>query len=104
MPTYNYKCENCKEIYSVIQSIKDDPLTTCQNCGGKIQRVISGGMGLIFKGSGFYITDYAKSDAMKSGETIKKNKSAEGTETNSTKETSSAETSDKKSAEKSSDK
>ena len=72
MPTYNYKCDDCGHIFSAIQSIKAEPLQVCQECGGSVNRVISGGMGLIFKGSGFYITDYAKSNAYKSGEKIKK--------------------------------
>ena len=60
MPTYNYKCDECNSEFSVVQSIKDDPLDTCKKCGGKINRLIGGNFGLIFKGSGFYLTDYVK--------------------------------------------
>ncbi len=61
MPTYEYACEKCGKEFEVFQSMKDDPLKTCQ-CGkkGKVRRKIGGGAGLIFKGTGFYITDYKK--------------------------------------------
>lgn len=80
MPTYNYKCEDCGHLSSVIQSIKDEPLTRCAKCGGKIYRIISGGSGLIFKGSGFYVNDYAHSSAFKSGKKIKKTETAKSPE------------------------
>jgi len=62
MPTYEYVCEDCGQEFELYQSMKDDALKTC-TCGkqGKVQRKIGGGSGLIFKGSGFYITDYKKS-------------------------------------------
>ncbi len=72
MPSYNYKCEDCGHLSTVIQSIKDKALEHCTECGGKISRIITGGSGLIFKGSGFYVNDYAHSTAFKSGEKIKK--------------------------------
>lgn len=61
MPTYEYDCTKCGLQFEVFQSMKDAPLKTC-NCGkkGKVRRKIGGGAGLIFKGSGFYITDYKK--------------------------------------------
>lgn len=59
MPTYDYKCDSCNHEFEIMQSIKDDPLTKCPECGrNKLKKVISGGAGLIFKGSGFYLTDY----------------------------------------------
>ena len=62
MPTYEYKCNACGHEFEAFQSIKDDPLTTCPRCGkDEVQRLISPGGGLIFKGSGFYITDYRSS-------------------------------------------
>ena len=60
MPTYNYKCSSCKNITLVMQKISDPPLKSCQKCEGELKRIISGGTGLIFKGNGFYITDYAR--------------------------------------------
>lgn len=68
MPTYEYVCLKCGKNFEVFQSMKDAPLTTCPHCKkGKVRRKIGGGAGLIFKGSGFYITDYKK----KSGATAK---------------------------------
>ena len=66
MPTYEYVCEKCGHQFEKFQSISAKPLTTCPEdaCGekrwgkGKVKRAISGGAGLLFKGSGFYITDY----------------------------------------------
>ncbi len=60
MPTYEYHCEKCDQTYEVFQSMKDDHLTTCtqEGCDGKVRRLLGTGAGLIFKGSGFYITDY----------------------------------------------
>ena len=66
MPTYEYVCEKCDHKFDHYQSIKDEPIKTCpqEKCGmkkwgkGKVRRAIGAGAGLIFKGSGFYITDY----------------------------------------------
>lgn len=66
MPTYQYQCSKCGREFEVRQSMKDKPLTKCQlpvgrtkkKCGGRVHRLIGAGAGLIFKGSGFYITDY----------------------------------------------
>ncbi|MBI5059777.1 zinc ribbon domain-containing protein [candidate division KSB1 bacterium] len=59
MPTYDYHCANGHR-FEEFQSIVAEPLEVCPICGGRAEREISGGSGLIFKGSGFYITDYAK--------------------------------------------
>ena len=60
MPTYEYQCQKCGHAFEEFQSIKADPLTNCpkKGCRGKVRRLISAGAGLLFKGSGFYITDY----------------------------------------------
>lgn len=63
MPTYEYKCDSCGYVFEEFQSMKDAPLTKCPKCQGKIQRLIGPGAGLIFKGSGFYLTDYKKSNS-----------------------------------------
>ncbi|MBN2736387.1 MAG: zinc ribbon domain-containing protein [Spirochaetales bacterium] len=63
MPTYEYQCENCEYHFEKLQSIKDEPLTQCPQCQGKVKRLIGGGLGVIFKGSGFYTTDYKRSSA-----------------------------------------
>ncbi|MFT3780418.1 MAG: zinc ribbon domain-containing protein [Nibricoccus sp.] len=67
MPTYEYSCLKCGKDFEVFQSMKDAPLTQC-TCGkkGKVRRKIGGGAGLIFKGSGFYITDYKNKSGSKS--------------------------------------
>jgi len=58
MPTYQYVCNACGHEFEEFQSISDLPLTECPKCKGHIERVITGGAGFLFKGSGFYITDY----------------------------------------------
>ena len=63
MPTYVYECSACSKRFDIFQSMKDDPLTKCPECKGKIKRIIQGGMGIIFKGSGFYSTDNKRSSA-----------------------------------------
>ena len=60
MPTYDYVCTKCKKKYEIFQSMKDKALTKCPKCGGKTERQIGGGAGLIFKGTGFYATDYKR--------------------------------------------
>ena len=64
MPTYVYRCRDCKKEFEEFQSITEKPLDTCPTCKGRAERVISGGAGFLFKGSGFYITDY-RSDSYK---------------------------------------
>ena len=62
MPTYEYKCSACGHQFERFQSIKADPVKKCPECGkNKVNRLIGTGAGLIFKGSGFYITDYRDS-------------------------------------------
>jgi putative FmdB family regulatory protein len=77
MPTYEYKCQACGHAFERFQPITSDPVKKCPKCGkNKVQRLISTGAGLIFKGSGFYITDYrdkaytdrAKSESTPAGE------------------------------------
>jgi putative FmdB family regulatory protein len=59
MPLYEYQCESCGVRFEVIQKFSDAPVDTCRNCGGKVQRLLSA-PAIQFKGSGWYITDYAK--------------------------------------------
>ena len=58
MPIYEYQCDGCSYRFEVKQSIKDDPLSTCERCGKAIRRLISS-PGIMFKGSGWYVTDYS---------------------------------------------
>jgi putative FmdB family regulatory protein len=66
MPTYDYQCQKCGHRYEVFQSMKDDRLTDCplETCDGSVKRLLGTGAGIIFKGSGFYETDY-RSDSYK---------------------------------------
>jgi putative FmdB family regulatory protein len=56
MPTYEYACRDCGRHIEVVQSFSDDPLQTCEHCGGRLRKVFSAA-GIIFKGSGYYVTD-----------------------------------------------
>jgi len=60
MPTYEYECKNCGHGFEVFQSMSDPPLKDCPECGKEVRRLIFGGTGVIFKGSGFYVTDKGK--------------------------------------------
>lgn len=62
MPTYDYRCLSCKHQYEVVQKMSDPPRKRCPKCGKKVERLIGAGAGLLFKGSGFYITDYRSSE------------------------------------------
>lgn len=64
MPTYEYECGKCGK-FDLLQSIKSDPLKKCPTCGGKVYRLIGRGSGIIFKGTGFYETDYKKKSPSK---------------------------------------
>jgi putative FmdB family regulatory protein len=81
MPTYEYACSKCGHQFEQFQSMNDKPLTVCPKCGKKtVKRLIGSGAGLIFKGSGFYITDYKKPGAGKKeggGEAKSESKSPE---------------------------
>ena len=58
MPTYDYKCTKCKSVQEEIHSIKIDPEIKCKKCGNKMLREISSNVGLVFRGTGFYVNDY----------------------------------------------
>lgn len=67
MPTYDYRCNSCGHVFEEFQSIKAEPLKECPKCHQpQLVRLMAGGAGMIFKGSGFYLTDYAKGNAAKS--------------------------------------
>jgi len=74
MPTYGYECKSCGHTFDAVQSMADDPLTTCPECGKAIRRLINGGTGVIFKGGGFYVTDKGKSGGAKAGSKTKETK------------------------------
>ncbi len=58
MPTYEYECQKCHHQFELFKSIKDESAKRCPKCKGKTKRLIGTGAGIIFKGSGFYMTDY----------------------------------------------
>ena len=97
MPTYEYKCDQCGHGFEEMQSITANALTKCPICNSSIRRVINGGAGLIFKGTGFYITDYKNKktaggngkDKSQKSETSKTESSGKKTETSKTKDKSS---------------
>jgi len=60
MPTYDYRCKACGHTFDEFQSITDKPLKKCPACGGAVERLLGTGSGIIFKGSGFYATDYRR--------------------------------------------
>jgi putative FmdB family regulatory protein len=68
MPTYEYECKSCGHSFDVFQSMADDPLKICPQCGMEIRRVINGGNGVIFKGSGCYVTDNSRTSGGESGD------------------------------------
>jgi len=93
MPTYDYKCQDCGNTFEHFQAMSDDPLKVCPECGGELKRLIGGGLGVIFKGSGFYVTDN------RSGSTAAKKSGSDGGGTDSSKgdgKSSSGESSEKK--------
>ncbi|MGJ8695294.1 MAG: FmdB family zinc ribbon protein [Verrucomicrobiaceae bacterium] len=69
MPNYDYRCQKCDHIFEVFQSMNDAKLTDCpvEGCDGEVKRLLGTGAGLIFKGTGFYQTDY-RSESYKAGE------------------------------------
>lgn len=58
MPIYEYQCDTCSHKFEVKQSMKDDPIAACERCGKPVRRIISSS-GIMFKGSGWYVTDYS---------------------------------------------
>lgn len=66
MPTYDYQCTKCGHEFEKFQKMSDKPLAKCPECDGKVKRLIGSGSGIIFKGSGFYATDYKKSSSASS--------------------------------------
>ena len=65
MPTYEYECNSCGKRFERFQSIKAKPVCSCPSCGRSAQRLISSGAGLLFRGGGFYATDYRSSSYKK---------------------------------------
>lgn len=98
MPTYEYLCANCGHEFEKLQSITAKPLRKCEGCGKmKLRRLIGSGSGIIFKGSGFYQTDY-RTESYKNGESNAKKSTTKSSEkSKDTKSKSKDKKSDKKS-------
>jgi putative FmdB family regulatory protein len=71
MPTYDYRCPKCGNDFEKFQKMSDEPGAECPKCGSASERRMSGGAGLLFKGSGFYITDYRGDSYKKAAEADK---------------------------------
>ncbi len=85
MPTYEYRCPECGTDFEKFQKMSDEPGAPCPKCGAAAERRLSGGAGLVFKGSGFYITDYRGEGYKKAAEADKGgSSSSSSSETKST--------------------
>lgn len=76
MPTYEYKCLGCDRQFDLVQKMSDDPIKECPECKSPVKRLIGTGAALIFKGSGFYCTDYRSESYQKGAEQAKKTDSS----------------------------
>lgn len=85
MPIYEYKCSSCNQRFEVMQRVSDPVLTTCETCGGPVEKLISA-PAFQFKGSGWYVTDYARKDGEAKGGDKKGEGDAGGSASESTSE------------------
>lgn len=85
MPTYSYQCKKCNHIQDVFHSMSATPSVKCEICGGKCGKLLGTGAGIIFKGSGFYETDYKKKDKAPEAKTDTGKAETSSSETSSTK-------------------
>ena len=91
MPTYEYECQKCKQVFEKFQTMTAERLKFCPKCHGRVKRLLGTGAGIIFKGSGFYTTDY-RSSSYSSGEksdtpSVAKTDSADKAKTDSAEKT-----------------
>ena len=92
MPTYDYECDACQHKFEIFQNMSDDPLTKCPQCKKKkLRRLIGAGAAVMFKGSGFYQTDYRSDSYKKSAEADKKSSEPASSSTDSKSESKPAE-------------
>lgn len=77
MPTYEYRCTRCGYRFDFFQKITEEPLRECPQCRGEVQRLIGSGAGILFKGSGFYATDYRSEEYRKQQKVEKESKKVE---------------------------
>ena len=95
MPLYEYQCETCQQRFEKIQKFSDPPIETCPSCGGRVQKLLSS-PAIQFKGSGWYITDYAKKSSSESGSTKSASSTTSSDSKTTTPPTSTSDTSPKK--------
>jgi putative FmdB family regulatory protein len=88
VPTYEYECKDCGKRFDIFQSITADPIEVCPSCNGRLKKLFSPGGGFLFKGSGFYITDYRSKEYKE-----KANKECKATTDNPSKDTKTTSTS-----------
>ena len=87
MPTYSYQCSKCEHVFDVFHGMSEKPRVKCERCAGRCKRLIGTGAGVIFKGSGFYETDYKKkTGAPADGKTESKPAADTGAESKSSKD------------------
>ncbi|MDA0832679.1 MAG: zinc ribbon domain-containing protein [Planctomycetota bacterium] len=105
MPTYDYKCAKCDHTWELFQSITANPIKKCPSCGAnRAKRLIGTGAGIIFKGSGFYQTDYRSASYKDAQQADQKSESSSSSDASSSKSsTDKSSTSEKSSGEKSTD-
>ena len=77
MPTYDYECKDCKHTFEEFHSMSAKPRIKCPECDGKVKRLIGTGAGIIFKGSGFYETDYKKKNSVSTSQPKNEEKTPE---------------------------
>jgi len=96
MPTYQYECDACEHAFEILQSMLDKRLKKCPECGkNTLHRLIGAGSGIIFKGSGFYETDYKRKDTSASKSSGSEEATVKGSKSKSDKNTSSDKTGNK---------
>ena len=101
MPTYSYHCDTNDHDFDIVQRFADDALTVCPECGGSVRRVIQP-VGVVFKGSGWYINDSRKSSSAEGGGAGSRGKSSDKSESAGEKSTGEKGSSEKSSSEKTS--
>ena len=101
MPLYEYKCDACGATFEVIQRFSDPPVEKCRTCGGPVRKLLSA-PAIQFKGSGWYVTDYAKKGTSEAGKALESSKTTAADSSKSSSDssstTSSGDSSSKKSA------